>query len=354
MQQTHSTFHTISGECHQEMDCQSWSTAPALRYQGIQCNPAWLNPFTRPKSATTLACWFLQHKFWSWHSALLMWVLWICSHFWRERCHYGRDSCSWTASGMRSVETCLPKYEGFQIWGANLGLWTICTQVLFLPFWLIQEFSRCTYHIHDMDDIHHLILTTVLKWQDLSDHKSRMCNQESSCNNSFVMGNQIWYIFMSMEMIILSSLHLHDRDQLPNSRLFRYSWVWWWWDSKFFHVSMINCQQWIPFSSFHWCKPSLHLIVEKCEWKRGLFMIPFDVNHPCACGKIKFERKSFSRDLVEHKTLVRSSKIIFTRLTIWTNMMTVHNYFLEVLMPKKLHGSLSYLTRRFQLSKYYK
>jgi hypothetical protein len=56
---------------------------------------------------------------------------------------------------------------------------------------LIQEFSRCTYHIHDMDDINHLILTTVLKWQDLSDHKSRMCDQESSCNNSFVMGNQI-------------------------------------------------------------------------------------------------------------------------------------------------------------------
>jgi hypothetical protein len=135
MQQTHSTFHTISGQCHLEMDCQSWSTAPALRYLGTQCNPAWLNPFTRPKCATTLACWFMQHKFWSWHSALLMWVLWICSHFWRERCHYGRDSCSWTALGMRRVETCLLKYEWFQIWGANLGLWTICTQVLFLPFW---------------------------------------------------------------------------------------------------------------------------------------------------------------------------------------------------------------------------
>lgn len=43
---------------------------------------------------------------------------------------------------------------------------------------------------------------------------------------------QIWCIFMSMERITLSSLHLHYHDQLPNGHLFRYSWVWWWWDSK--------------------------------------------------------------------------------------------------------------------------
>jgi hypothetical protein len=117
----------------------------------LDINPAWLNPFTRPKFATTLACWFLRHKFWSWHSALLMWVLII------------------------------PLMQAF----LPASLWRIVNE----------------------------------------------------------------------------------------------NWV--------------------------------------------FFMIPFDVNHPCACGKIKFERKSFSRDLVEHKTLVRSNKIISTRLTIWTNVMVV-------------------------------